>query len=211
MSSYPPPPSISDAHEGRRWKQSYGVPFDLFVELSNIREAWMEANGGHTYLKNQLPFKLRAMACLRQLRIGCPLHKHREGYGLQTAIFREFFYYFLDWLWAIKGDYIKMPTTKEEIEHVESLFRLVGHPSFLGSIDCVHIPWRKCTWKLQETCKNKKKSSPTVMFEVLASHAIKVLHVTDMFWGCCSDFLIVKFDQAVYEIMDDDTLSYASK
>jgi hypothetical protein len=51
-------PADSDAREGHCWRQIYGVPFDLFVELSNTFEAWMEANGRHTYLKNQLPCKL---------------------------------------------------------------------------------------------------------------------------------------------------------
>jgi hypothetical protein len=133
-------PTDSDAHEGRRWKKIYWVPFDLCVELSNTFEVWMESNGRHTYLKNQLPFKLRAMACFRQLRLGGPVHQHYEGYGLQTTRFR---YYFLDWRWVIKGDCIKMQTTKAEIVHVENSFHRVGCPGCLDSIDCVHIPWEE--------------------------------------------------------------------
>jgi hypothetical protein len=95
-----------------------------------------------------------------------------------------------------------MPTTKDEIDHVENLFRLAGYPGYLGSIDCVHNPWRKWTWTLQVQCKNKNKGSPTVVFEVVALHITKVLHVSNMFWECCSDSLIVKFDEAVHEVMD---------
>jgi cytochrome bd-type quinol oxidase subunit 2 len=51
------------------WKQTYGVPFDLFVELSNTFEV---------------------MACFRQLHLRGPLSQHREGYGLQTTLFRNF-------------------------------------------------------------------------------------------------------------------------
>ena len=47
-----------------------------------------------------------------------------------------------------------------------------------------------------------KKGCPTVVFEVVASHTTKVLHISDMFWGCCSDALIVKYDEAVHEVMD---------
>jgi hypothetical protein len=51
-------------------------------------------------------------------------------------------------------------------------------------------------------CKNKKKDAPTVVFELVVLHIIAVLHVSDMFWGCYSASLIVKFDKAVHEIMD---------
>jgi hypothetical protein len=38
---------------------------------------------------------------------------------------------------------------------------------------------------------------------VLVSHTTRVLHVTDIFWGCYSNSLIVKFDEAVHVAMDD--------
>jgi hypothetical protein len=34
-------PADTGSHEGRRWKQMYGVLFDLFVDLSNKFEAWL--------------------------------------------------------------------------------------------------------------------------------------------------------------------------
>jgi hypothetical protein len=62
-----------------------------------------------------------------------------------------------------------MPTMKDELDHVEDLFRLVGYPGCLRSIDCVRIPWRKCAWTLQVQCKNKKKGTPTIVFKVVVS------------------------------------------
>jgi hypothetical protein len=50
--------------------------------------------------------------------------------------------------------------------------------------------------------QEQKKGCPTVVFEVVASHTTRVLHVSCMFWGCCSDELIIKFDEAVHEAMD---------
>jgi hypothetical protein len=150
-------PEDTGSHEGRRWKQVYGVPFDVFADLSNEFEECLIKKGKHTYLKDEAPFKLCVMACFRQLRLGGPLHQHHEGYGLVTTVFRVFFYLFLDWLWDIRTQHVKIPTTKEEIDHVENLFFHAGYPGCLGSIDCVHIPWRKCTWTLQAQCKNKKR------------------------------------------------------
>jgi hypothetical protein len=55
-------PADMGSHEGRRWKQIYGVPFD-FVDLPNKFEAWLIKKGEHTYLKHGAMFKLRVMAC----------------------------------------------------------------------------------------------------------------------------------------------------
>jgi hypothetical protein len=53
-----------------------------------------------------------------------------------------------------------------------------------------------------DTMQEQIKGYPTVVFEVVASHTTRVLHVSCMFWGCCSDALIIKFDDAVHEVMD---------
>jgi hypothetical protein len=50
--------------------------------------------------------------------------------------------------------------------------------------------------------QEQKKGCPTDVFEVVVSHTTRVLHVSCMFWGCCSNALVVKFDEAVYEVMD---------
>jgi hypothetical protein len=50
--------------------------------------------------------------------------------------------------------------------------------------------------------QEQRKGCPTVVFEVVASHATRVLHVSCMFWGRCSDALIDKFEEAVHEVMD---------
>jgi hypothetical protein len=88
------------------------------------------------------------------------MHHHREGYGVVTTMFRDFFFSFLDWLSDIKSKYIYLPKTKDDINHVEELFRLIGNPGCLGSIDCVEVPWRKRTWTLQTQCKNTIKVCP---------------------------------------------------
>jgi hypothetical protein len=59
------------------------------------------------------------MACFLQLRTG----------GSMTH-FRDYFFLFLYWHWDITYFHIKIPTTKEEIDHVENLYRLIGHPGW---------------------------------------------------------------------------------
>jgi hypothetical protein len=42
-------------------------------------------------------------------------------------VVREYFYLFLDWHWDIGETHIKMPETKDEIDHVENIYRLIGY------------------------------------------------------------------------------------
>jgi hypothetical protein len=56
---------------------------------------------------------------------------------------------------------------------------------------------------IADPMQEQKKSCPIIFIEVVASHTTRVLHVSCMCWGCCSDVLIVKFDEAVHEVVDD--------
>jgi hypothetical protein len=142
------------------------------------------------------------MACYRQLRTGGSLSQFQESHSIVAFIFRDFFYFFLDWHWDIRHLYIKIQTIREEVDHVQNLYRLIGFPACLGSIGCVHVPWGACTWTLQTQCKKKHKNKPTVGFEVISAHTTKVLHVSEMFWGACGYILIVKYYNAVHKVMD---------
>jgi hypothetical protein len=112
-------PSISDEHKGGRWKQIYGIPFHLFLVLSSQFEDWLKAKNKTIYQKKDMHFQLHAIACFHQLCLGGPMHQYREGYGMVTIVFRYFFFSFLDWLWGIKSNYVYLPKTKEDINHVE--------------------------------------------------------------------------------------------
>jgi hypothetical protein len=90
--------------------------------------ATVGSKGRHMYLKHTLPFKLRIMACFRQLHLGDSLHQHREGYSLSTTVFHAFYFPFWIGCEILGGGVISMPTTKDEIDHVKNIFCLVGYP-----------------------------------------------------------------------------------
>jgi hypothetical protein len=56
------------------------------------------------------------------------------------SVFRELFYLFLDWHWDTPHIHTIVPKTKDEIDHVENLYRLIGYPGCAGSVECVHVP-----------------------------------------------------------------------
>jgi hypothetical protein len=55
---------------------------------------------------------------------------------------------------------------------------------------------------VSEEMREQKKGCPTVVSEEVESPTTRVLHVSCMFWGCCSDALIINFDEAAHEVMD---------
>jgi hypothetical protein len=69
-------PSDPTPHEGKRFTNLYGVPWPLFVDLSNEYEQWCSTNG-HTFnIKEEFPFKLWVMASFCQLRTGGSLNQY---------------------------------------------------------------------------------------------------------------------------------------
>jgi hypothetical protein len=44
-------------------------------------------------------------------------------------------------MYAMKDAYMKLSRTEDKINHVERLYRAVGHPGCIGSIDCVNLEW----------------------------------------------------------------------
>jgi hypothetical protein len=146
----------------------YGVRWVVFSNVCNEIERRFNPCLWMRKLKD-VPFKLRIMACLRQLRLGGPLAQHYGNYSMDYNLFRNIFLdRFLKWMYATKDEYIKLPRTEDEINHVERLYLNIGHPGCIGSIDCVHVGWNACKHTLKVQCTNAgagdAKGKPSVVF-----------------------------------------------
>jgi hypothetical protein len=133
------------------------------------------------------------------------MSQHLVAYSMDYNMFRSFYEKFLNWMGLMKDDYIHLPKTDEEINHVERLYHRIGFPRAIGSVDCVHLPWNSCRYTLRMQCiktgAGGSKGNPSVVFQCVVSHTTKCLSISDMFWGATSDATIVKFDKAVKEVM----------
>jgi hypothetical protein len=191
---------------GKQFRTDYGVSWVVFSNVCNDIEQRLNPCSWMRKLKD-VPFKLRIMACLRQIRLGGPLGQHYSNYSMDYNSFKNIFLYCcLEWVYAMKDDYIKLTRTKDEINHVKRLYRAAGHPCCIGSIDCVHVIWNTCEQNLNVQCTNAgagdTKGNPSVVFEVTSSYTTKIMHVSRMFWGATIDSIIVKFNEAVWELMN---------
>jgi hypothetical protein len=153
---------------GKQIRRDYGVSWVVFINVCNAIERRFNPCSWMRKLKD-VPFKLRIKACLRQLRLGGPLGQHYSNYSMDYNSFRNIFLdHFLKWMYAMKDEYIKLPRTEDEINQVEHLYPDVGHPSCIGSIECVHVGWNACKHTLKAQCTNAgagdAKGKPSVVF-----------------------------------------------
>jgi hypothetical protein len=193
------------SRDGLIFRLDYGVLWSVFQTIIKLLDDKFAPRSSMRKLRD-IPLYLRVMACLHHLRLGGPMGQHVVGYSLDYCTFRKFFLEkFLVWFCTIRHDYIKLPKTDDEINHVERLFCAYGHPGAVGSIDCVHIGWHKCrhTLKIQftNTGAGDNKGKRSLVFQVVVSHTTKIVSISHMHWGATNDSTIYKFDPAVHELM----------
>jgi hypothetical protein len=130
---------------------------------------------------------------------------HLVTYSMDYNMFHSFYEKFLNWMWLMKDDYIHLPKTDEEINHVGRLHHRIGFPGAIGYVDCVHLSWNSCRHTLRMQCINagagESKGKPSVVFQYMVSHTTKYLSISYMFWGATSNTTIVKFNKAIKEVM----------
>ena len=80
---------------------------------------------------------------------------------------------------GLADELVNLPRNIYESRHVTGLFERVGLPGCVGSIDCVHLVWDKYPAGFLFACKGKEKL-PTLAFQVVASHAKKILSVSSL-------------------------------
>jgi hypothetical protein len=101
--------------EGKRFTNMYGVPWPLFNDLSQEFESWCSDHDHHFHCTNLSPFKLRLVACFRQLRTYGSLTQFCDSRIIVRSVFNKYFYLLLDWHWDIRDKHIKMPETKKKL------------------------------------------------------------------------------------------------
>ena len=129
-----------------------------------------------------------------------------EATNVLYVTHRNFFQnVFTEWGKGLADKLISFPKTEEEMRHLVGLFKRVGHPGCVGSVDCVHIVWDKCPAGFLSSCKGKEKL-PTLAFECVVSHTKKILSVSQFFAGATNDKTIARFDEAIKKVRGRDEL-----
>jgi hypothetical protein len=71
-----------------------------------------------------------------------------------NRFFREFMKWFVNSTFA--EQFLKYPTTNDEIQHITGCYDRLGVPGCVGSVDCAHVTWDLCpAGLLVADCKGK--------------------------------------------------------
>ena len=99
------------------------------------------------------------------------------------------------------SDLLQRSSKEEEINRTMNIYKRLGLPECIGSVDCVHIRWERCPAGERSQHKGKE-GFPTLSYEVTVDHCKKVIAVTEGHPGVRNDKTIVKFDGFMSSIHD---------
>ena len=81
--------------------------------------------------------------------------------------------------------------TRADARRVSSLHEQIhGFLGMLGSLDCMHLPWKNCPKAYQGQFMNGKKGFPTIVLEAMADYNLWFWHVAFGFPGSLNDINI---------------------
>jgi hypothetical protein len=137
------------------------------------------------------------MACFWHLHLFGLLKQHQAYYTLDySSFYKLFLEKFLVWMVEMKYEYIHPSRIDEEINYAERLLHACGHTGAIGYIDYVHVGCHICCYTLKVQCTNtgdgEKKGNPSLVFQVVVSHTIKIQSNPRMNLGVATDITIYK-------------------
>jgi len=115
--------------------------------------------------------------------------------------------WFVDYYYA---EWVREPTTVEEVNQVKGAYSRCGLPGCIGSMDAVHVAWDGCpaAWSAQYT---GKEGFPTVAFNVTCHHNKKIFGVSGPHQGTRNDKSIVRYDDVVGQLRAEERFRALSR
>ena len=121
---------------------------------------------------------------------------------MSISTMQPFFHYFWNKFTEVYREiWIKYPKTPEEAADNLAVYRRLGFPGAVGSVDCTNVLSERCPAQFQSTYMGKEKKA-TVAYEVTVNHSRRILHISDGHPGSRNDKTIVKTDTFVQELKD---------
>jgi len=188
---------VVGSRQNNLFKARFRVPYQLFAEhLVPLCEQHEEFGK----IDQIINVKYKVMIALRILGRDSCADSINEliGVGNSTInrIFKHFVMTFKDLFY---DDYIGIPKGIQLAKTME-VFRQLGLPGCMGSMDATHVKWSKCPKSIRHLCMGKE-GFPTLAFNVIVDHTKKVLHVSTAFMGATNDKTMCRQDQVIIDLI----------
>mmetsp|Transcript_31718 Transcript_31718/g.43515 ORF Transcript_31718/g.43515 Transcript_31718/m.43515 type:complete len:434 (-) Transcript_31718:776-2077(-) len=182
---------VPGSWEWKRFRNRFRMPPDAFNSFVN--ECRVNRIFGEAKRDSRIAIEFKVMACLRILARDAVGDDIDEHLNIGNSTVNSFFKLFLaNCVEKLYSKYVYVPQGSE-LDAVEAVYRKMGFPGCVGSMDCTHVFWDKCPNELRHKCFGKEKS-PTLAFQVVVDHARRIHHVSDPFYGATNDITITYND-----------------
>jgi Plant transposon protein len=154
-----------DNHLGKTFRRRFRVPFQLFEILVKIC-----SDNNVFAIKNlsrvKIPIEIKLLCCLRVLGRDDCCDAIEEYSAVPEKTVWWFFKIFLkNFPRVLFKDVIRLPREGVELEKVMNVYRKMGFPGAVGSVDATHIRWHMCPVEFVHAATGKEKY-PSVAFQV---------------------------------------------
>jgi Plant transposon protein len=135
-----------------------------------------------------VPLELKILGAMRMSAKECSFDAIAELSGMSIATMNVFYHKF----WSnfcefYTKTWISYPTTAAEAADTLLVYKRLGFPGAVGSVDCTHVLWGRCPTQHHGSYTRKEKK-PTVAYEVTVDHSRKILHVSAGYPGSRKDY-----------------------
>jgi hypothetical protein len=173
--------------ENRKFRRRFRVPFEMFLDI--VSECNLLEVFGKLRRRRKIDTEFKVLASLRILGRDVCCDKIEERLNISESHINFFFKQFLqNYANALYSRFVYIPEAIELAE-VMKVYRRMGFPGCVGSMDVTHVYWDKCPEVLTFLCKGKE-GKPTVSFQVVADHTKRIHHVSKPFYGATNDITI---------------------
>nr|XP_043623588.1 uncharacterized protein LOC122595311 [Erigeron canadensis] len=103
------------------------------------------------------------------------------------------------------AEYLRRPALDDIQRLLSKHEELHGFPGMLGSIDCMHWPWKNCPKSWQGQYTRGDKGCPTIMLEAVVSYDLWIWHANFGAAGSNNDINVLNQSNSFREINEDTT------
>lgn len=159
----------------------------------------MHKNIFQSKYSSAIPLEFKIMVALRILGRDSVADDIEELSGVGESTTNSIFKTFVkEFSTAFMDDYVHFPTGEDLLQCME-LYRVLGVPGALGSVDCTHVRLRRCPVGVRWLCSGKEKF-PTLSFLVVVDHNRRVQYVGPAHFGASNDKTISNNDPMMRSI-----------
>ena len=171
----------------KTFRLRFRVPYSMFVDI--VKEC-VDANVfGSGVREAKIGIDFKVLTCLRILgrNFVCDSVVEILNTGVATVnnIFKDFA---ANYSAAYYDKYVYVPEGAE-LDKVEKVYRYMGFPGCVGSMDVTHLHWGACPKHLRHHCIGRY-GHPTVAFNFVCAHTRRIHHVSNPFYGATNDITI---------------------